>query len=732
MAGRGPDRDAGRRDAGRRDAARRAAPRRPWAQAAIPAPRGAEPEAGPASAAPPAGGDAVEPTGAVVQPAKAVQAAKTLKYLKPAESAEPAEPVGAAEPVVSPASASSASSGLGGSVVAGPNGSAGTTGSPDASLPVDRPPASEVRAGWHLAPGESTLAEAVPAAAGGVAALAGAAYLGWRGSHLGGTGLTGAVAFTAELAAYLALVALAAQAARVNRRFVRRAPGPAGTLDVFVIARGEPLADVDRALRSARDLDYPHHTYLVADTRVDEAGGRGGVQALEALAERLDVSCLWRADGPPSRAGLLNAALARTDGDAVLLLDAGDVLATGAAHQILGYLRDPQVGLVASGWRVAAGPGPLPDRAEPAVARLLAAARDRDGAAVGAGSGTLYRRSALETVDGFSARGGTEEPRTSYELHAAGWESVHHPEVLLTRAARPAVTAARLGVVRAADRLRVLLFDNPLLKQGLDRRQRAHYLWDAAAPVLAAAQAGVWLAPMLVILGGGRLGNGSATGWFGFGLPFVVTAALFVLTVTGMGGTGAKGAMVALVGWLVSIPLSLLAVVRVAFIGGRTGADTAPDIAPAALRTAPAPAAPTAAPTAAPSARRELLPASPARSPVTTRPAASRRRPGRFPWSRWAGWGAAAARLAVAGWTPLLPLSLGAGGLAVCVVAAALRPDRAVLAVVVWAGAILLAVAEPAAAACGIPWDTPTARRRLRATITSLALLAALVTLVLG
>ena len=704
-----------------RDAARRAAARRAAARATIPAPRDAEPPsaAQPATPATPAAPATTVERARPKQSAAAAEPTRTVKATKPValtKAAKPARRAGAAAPG-KPAAAA-----LGKTAAAAPP----LAGRPDASLPVDRSPASAVRAGWHLRPGGLALAAAVPAAAGGAAVLTGGAYLAWRVGHLAGTGLTGAVCFAAEVAAFLALAVLAVQSARVNRRFERRAPGPAGSLDVFVVTRGEPLGHVDHTLRSARDLAYPHRTYLVADPRVTDpwvdGAGRHGARALEALAERLDVTCLWHAAGPPQRPALLNAALAETDAEAVLLLDAGDSVVPDAAHQLLGYLRDPHVGLVTSGWRAAAGAGPLPDRAEPTLACLRAAARDRDGAAAGVGSGTLYRRAALETVDGFSDRGGTEEPRTSYELHAAGWTSVHHPAALVARATRPPATAARLQVVRAVDRLRILLFDNPLRKHGLDRRQRAHYLWDAAAPVLSAAQAGMWLGPALVVLGGGRVAAGaSVTGWLGFGVPYLATAALFCLAVTATGGAGLGGVGVALAGWLASIPLSVLAVARVVLLGGRSDGAGAPDVAPAVLTPPPLPA-PDAAPIAArggkAGARRPRLPGWP-------------RLADRSP-SRSSGWRAAGTRVAAEGWTPLLPVPLAAAGLGLAVLVAVVRPDRGLLGAVVWAGVVLLAAAEPVAAACGIPWDTPTHRRRLRATLAAGTLLAVLITLVLG
>lgn len=606
----------------------------------------------------------------------------------------------------------------------------------DAGLPVDPDTAQTARAGWHLVAGGLGLAAAATAVLGGLTVAAGAVYLGWRASQLGGTGITGGIGFAAELALYLVLAGLAVCAARVNRGFVRRAPAPAGTLDVFVVSRGEPLADIDRTLRAARDITYPHRTYLLADTRIDDAampGGRGG-WAAAALADRVDITCLTRDDGPPSRTGLLNAALAATDGDAVLLLDAGDAVGTDAAHRILGYLRDPQVGLVASAWRTAAsGRGPLPDRAEPALARLVATAKDRDGAATGLGSGTLYRRVALETVGGFGAQAATEEPRTSYELHAAGWASVHHPDVVTTRAARPPAAATRLTVARAVDRLRMLLFDNPLAKTGLTTRQRAYHLADAALPLLAAAQAGLWLAPALMVLAGGRLTAGAgAFGWLVFGLPYLVTAGLFAAAITAEGAFVGRGLGSTLTGWLTAIPLSLVALVRVVVLGGRSG--LAPDVTRRALLAAGRSVDTSAAavpPADEPAPARDGVKAGAGRTGIA---GASWSRAVRVWWSGRLGRpGAPLGPFGPDRWTPLLlGVSLPAVVLGATVLVAAVRPRHGHLVALLWAGGVLLLAAEAICAACALRWEIPRNPRRLRATVGAAVVLAAALTIAFG
>ncbi|MBX6389033.1 MAG: glycosyltransferase [Frankia sp.] len=597
----------------------------------------------------------------------------------------------------------------------------------DSDQPASRPRAepglaapwdgATVRVGWHPTDPTSVAAVAEPVAAVAVI-VAGACYLAWRLRTIGDAGAAGALCLAAEVAAYLLLAGLAAGAARANRGFARRPPAPAGTLDVFVVAGGEPLAAIDRSLIAAKGITYPHRTFLLHDGRL--AGGRSA-QTAESLALRHDAVCLARSRGPAGRAALLNDALTRTDGDAVLVLDAGDVVSPDAGHQLLGYLRDPHVGLVTSVPRAEPGSAnAVADRVAPAVARLAAAARDRDGAAFAdASSGTLYRRAAIETVDGFSPRGAAEEPRTSYELLAAGWHSVFHPVPVATRAARPAAVAAGMLTDRAADRLRILLFDNPLRKAGLTGRQRAHLLLDTLTPLLLVAQVGVWAVPPLVVFGGAWPGGGADVGaWLGFGLPYLLTAALFLTAVAGTelagrgprpaararrprptGGRLAGGLLGMVASWLLAIPVSVMALGLVFVRGGRSGPWWAPG-----------------------------------RARHVARRLRHRSRP--HGYRGWRGRPGRSGSLLPAGLTrvSLLPLWLAVTGLAAAVVGGFVRLDAALAGPLLWAGVVLLVVAGPVAAAAAAPGAAPRAAglARARVALAAVVALAACLSLALG
>ena len=96
----------------------------------------------------------------------------------------------------------------------------------------------------------------------------------------------------------------------------RPPPTPGRAVDVYVCTYGEPVEVVAATLAGCRALTYPHTTYLLDDGRRKE---------MRELAETAGARYLTRADNAHAKAGNINAALPRTEGDLVLMLDADHV-----------------------------------------------------------------------------------------------------------------------------------------------------------------------------------------------------------------------------------------------------------------------------------------------------------------------------------------------------------------------------------------------------------------------
>ncbi|WP_241255408.1 glycosyltransferase, partial [Candidatus Protofrankia californiensis] len=282
---------------------------------------------------------------------------------------------------------------------------------------------------------------------------------------------------------------------------------------------------------------------------------------IDALAARLGVPCFTRVDGTPGKAGNLNHALARTDGDAILTLDADHLVVPDLGERVVGYLRDPGVGFVCTAQCFDTGRIDILNNAETIFYRSLQPAKDRDNAAFSCGNGTLYRRSALESVGGFSEWNIVEDVQTSYELHSHGWSSVYHP-VPISIGTAPATAAvyAKQRLRWAMDGTRLLLFDNPLVKPGLSGWQRAHYLHTSLSPLLASVQMIFAMGPVLSIVFRSQLSSAaSQQSYLLFGLPYLASTLLFIAAYAGMRSTPRTVGSV-----LFNSPIYLLALARVA------------------------------------------------------------------------------------------------------------------------------------------------------------------------
>lgn len=189
-------------------------------------------------------------------------------------------------------------------------------------------------------------------------------------------------------------------------------------------APGEPYEMFVRTLAAARAIRYPHTTYLLDDTRDPR---------FAALAAEMGAVHLELLDIPGAKAGKINAALARTTEEFILVLDPDHVPFPQFFDRILGAFDDPEVGFV----QVAQAYGNL---RESFVARAAAEqtfafygpimqGMHGTGTAVAIGANCTFRRAALESIGGHGI-GLAEDLVTSIRLHARGWKSVYVPEVL--------------------------------------------------------------------------------------------------------------------------------------------------------------------------------------------------------------------------------------------------------------------------------------------------------------
>jgi cellulose synthase (UDP-forming) len=234
---------------------------------------------------------------------------------------------------------------------------------------------------------------------------------------------------------------------------------------------GEPLAMFERTLAACARVRHPHTTYLLDDTRdprFRDVPARHGATWLELVGF------------PGAKAGKINAALARTDEEFILVLDPDHVPFPEFLDRVLGHFDDPHVGFVqvsqayynqgrtftaagaAEQTYAFYGPGQM--------------GLHGHGACVAIGANCTFRRAALASIGGHGI-GLAEDLVTAIRLHAAGWRSIYVPEVV-SRGLVPEDLGSfyRQQLKWARGVYEVAFTELPRLFRGLTWRQRLSYL----------------------------------------------------------------------------------------------------------------------------------------------------------------------------------------------------------------------------------------------------------------
>jgi cellulose synthase (UDP-forming) len=170
-------------------------------------------------------------------------------------------------------------------------------------------------------------------------------------------------------------------------------PAPAGlTADVFIATYNEPVELVRETARAARDIRYPHETYILDD---------GDRPAMRQAAVELGIGYItrgreWKDRPRHAKAGNINNALMETTGEFLLILDADMIPRPEILDRTLGYFLDDGVALVQTPQvfsNVATG-DPLGSQA-PLFYGPIQEGKDGWNAAFFCGSNAVLRREAL-------------------------------------------------------------------------------------------------------------------------------------------------------------------------------------------------------------------------------------------------------------------------------------------------------------------------------------------------
>lgn len=301
-------------------------------------------------------------------------------------------------------------------------------------------------------------------------------YLGWRTTILNEDALAlSLVYFAGEILGFV--LGLTTIFSSWDYRHRLSQPAQKGlSVDVFIPTYKEPADLVRWTVIAAKEIAYPHQTFLLDD---------GNRPEMKALAQELGVRYLARTRNTDAKAGNLNNALAHSTADFIAVFDADHIALPNALDAMLGFFRDERVAMVqtpqdyynVNAFQFSnAGNGAL-WHDQSFFYQIAQSCRDFFNGASCVGTSVVYRRAALDAIGGIPSDTVTEDIHTSLKLHKAGYEVVFLNETVAYGVAAADIRDYYKTRHRwAHGNLHALRIENVLFCKGLTLGQRLSYL----------------------------------------------------------------------------------------------------------------------------------------------------------------------------------------------------------------------------------------------------------------
>lgn len=245
-------------------------------------------------------------------------------------------------------------------------------------------------------------------------------------------------------------------------------------VDVFITVYGEDLDVIRRTAQAALAIRGKHRTWILDDGRSDE---------VRELAATIGARYVRRLSSGGAKAGNVNHALTIAKGDYFAIFDADFVPRPEFLEETLPFMIDPKVAFVQTPQTygnlhttVARGAAYM----QAVFYRFVQPGRNRFNAAFCVGTNVLFRRAAIDDVDGICTDSKSEDVWTSLNLHERGWTSIFIPNVLAVGEAPETIEAYSKQQLRwATGGFEILLTHFPLTAKRLSMDQRIQYFVTA-------------------------------------------------------------------------------------------------------------------------------------------------------------------------------------------------------------------------------------------------------------
>ncbi|HZG65923.1 MAG TPA: glycosyltransferase, partial [Herpetosiphonaceae bacterium] len=182
---------------------------------------------------------------------------------------------------------------------------------------------------------------------------------------------------------------------RIRRRGEPPPPPPGATADVFIPCYNEPVELVRRTAAAAREIRWPHRTYILDDGNSPEMRAMAEAEGVGYIVRSIE----WQGKERHAKAGNINNALFQTEGEFILILDADQIPAPEILDRTLGYFCDPGMAFVQTPqWFYNVPRGDPFGSQAPLFYGPLQQGKDGWNAAFFCGSNAVLRREALIAV----------------------------------------------------------------------------------------------------------------------------------------------------------------------------------------------------------------------------------------------------------------------------------------------------------------------------------------------
>jgi cellulose synthase (UDP-forming) len=302
------------------------------------------------------------------------------------------------------------------------------------------------------------------------------------------------------------------------------------TVDVMIPTYNESLDVVRQSVLAATLLDWPAdklRVYVLDD---------GRRETFRQFCEQAGVDYLTRPDNKHAKAGNLNAALARTNGEYVAVFDSDHVTTRSFLQVCMGwFLKDPKMAMVQTP-HVFYSPDPFERNLEtfrkvPNEGDLfygvLQNGNDLWNATFFCGSCAVLRRSALEDVGGIATESVTEDALTAMKMSMRGYSTGY---LAIPQAA--GLATENLGrhvgqrIRWARGMAEIFRRFNPLLVEGLSLPQRFCYLSAMMHFFFGLPRIVFLITPMAYLFFGAHVFHASALMVLAYAIPHLVISSI--------------------------------------------------------------------------------------------------------------------------------------------------------------------------------------------------------------